>query len=149
MMNRRALGCDPADRSRRTVVHALHRRSDPQQLRHLLTATAFSKTNLLEPLAGARPRSSVWVCRRLYIGDVPTLRLFAAAREAAGVGADTIEGSPVGEVLDAARARYGERVDAVLPTCRVWVNGAAAEEATAVDTADEVALLPPVSGGCS
>ncbi len=86
---------------------------------------------------------------RLYIGAVPTLRLFASAREAAGVGADTIDGATVGEVLDAARHRYGERFDAVLPTCRIWVNGAAAEATTTVDAADEVAVLPPVSGGCS
>ena len=35
----------------------------------------------------------------LYIGAVATLRLFASAREAAGVGADTFDGTTVGEVL--------------------------------------------------
>lgn len=50
-------------------------------------------------------------------------------------------------MLDAACARYGERFVALLPTCRVWVNGEPADWADAVRDADEVAVLPPVSGG--
>ena len=38
---------------------------------------------------------------------VAVLRLFAAAREAAGTGRDDVPGATVGEVLDAAVARYG------------------------------------------
>ena len=76
------------------------------------------------------------------------LRLFAAAREAAGTGRDEIDGTTVGEVLDVARERYGERFAAVLDASRVWVNGEPAEPGDAVGDADEVAVLPPVSGGC-
>lgn len=75
------------------------------------------------------------------------LRLFASAREAAGTGRDTIPGSTVGEVLDAARARYGEPFAAVLGQCRVWRNGEPADVDEAVGEHDEVAVLPPVSGG--
>jgi MoaD family protein len=76
------------------------------------------------------------------------LRLFAGAREAAGRGSDEIEGRSVGEVLDAARQRYGDTFAAVLATSRVWVNGSPAERSDPVMTGDEVAVLPPVSGGC-
>ena len=41
-------------------------------------------------------------------GRVAVLRLFAGAREAAGVTHDEVPGATVGEVIDAARARYGE-----------------------------------------
>ena len=78
-----------------------------------------------------------------------TLRLFASAREAAGTARDTMPGSTVAEVLDAARARYGEDFAAVLGTCKVWVNGDEADDATPVRDADEVAVLPPVSGGAT
>lgn len=78
---------------------------------------------------------------------MPVLRLFAAAREAAGTGSVPLAGSTVGEVLATARARFGERFEAVLAGSRVWLNGEPATEADAVGDADEVAVLPPVSGG--
>lgn len=75
------------------------------------------------------------------------MRLFASAREAAGTARDTMPGGTVAEVLEAARQRYGDAFAAVLPTCKVWVNGDEAEPSMIVDDADEVAVLPPVSGG--
>jgi molybdopterin converting factor small subunit len=75
------------------------------------------------------------------------LRLFASAREAAGTNRDVLPGGTVGEVLDAARARYGARFSDLLATCRVWVNGESASDDTPVGESDEVAVLPPVSGG--
>ncbi len=75
------------------------------------------------------------------------LRLFASAREAAGTGLDSIEGDTVGAVLDQARRRYGEAFSSVLDGCRVWRNGQPAGAADTVDDDDEVAVLPPVSGG--
>jgi len=77
------------------------------------------------------------------------LRLFASAREAAGTARDVIDGSTVGAVLDAAEVRYGAGFSAVLATCRVWCNGEPAERADPVGPSDEVAVLPPVSGGSS
>jgi sulfur-carrier protein len=77
------------------------------------------------------------------------LRLFAQAREAAGRARDTVDGATVDEVLAAARARYGEEFAALLPTCRIWVNGEPADQADPVNAGDEVAVLPPVSGGGS
>jgi len=78
-----------------------------------------------------------------------TLRLFAAAREAAGCPTDTFDAPSLGDLLDAARARYGASFAAVLDASRVWVNGdePSAGSATALAPDDEVAVLPPVSGG--
>ena len=76
-----------------------------------------------------------------------TLRLFAAAREAAGTGRDDVEGATVGEVLAEARRRYGEGFAAVLDRSRVWRNGEPAAGGEPVGPEDEVAVPPPVSGG--
>ncbi len=78
-----------------------------------------------------------------------SLRLFAAAREAAGCAAVSVEANTVGDVLDAARARFGADFAAVLDTARVWVDGEEPREGDATVLADgsEVAVLPPVSGG--
>jgi len=81
------------------------------------------------------------------MATVPRLRLFAAAREAAGTGSDVVEGDTVREVLTAAEARYGARFADVLGTCRVWVNGEDISIDSTVGQHDEVAVLPPVSGG--
>jgi molybdopterin converting factor small subunit len=75
------------------------------------------------------------------------LRLFAAAREAAGTGTDELDGATVGAVLDAARERFGADFGAVLDGSRVWLNGSPAHNDQAVVDTDEVAVLPPVSGG--
>jgi MoaD family protein len=81
-----------------------------------------------------------------------TLRLFASAREAAGRGVDEydVDVTPsVGALLDAAGSAYGPTFEAVLATARVWVNGdePAHGRATRLVDGDEVAVLPPVSGG--
>jgi len=78
---------------------------------------------------------------------MPVLRLFAAAREAAGTGRDVVPGATVTEVLDVARARYGEAFATVLESCRVWVDGDVADHDAPLTDASEVAVLPPVSGG--
>lgn len=80
---------------------------------------------------------------------MPTLRLFASAREAAGVARVDLEGDTVAEILDQARDRYGARFTAVLAASRVWVNGQPADDATPISGFDVVAVLPPVSGGAA
>lgn len=75
------------------------------------------------------------------------IRLFAAARDAAGTARDELPGDTVGEVLAIARERYGARFDAVLATCRIWVNGEPAGPHDTISATDELAVLPPVSGG--
>lgn len=78
---------------------------------------------------------------------VAVVRLFAAAREAAGTGRDELPGDTVANVLAAAVERYGPSFAAVLATCRIWVNGDAVADDAKVGADDEVAVLPPVSGG--
>jgi len=53
----------------------------------------------------------------------------------------------VGDVLDAAVARYGTGLDAVIAFSAVWLNGEPASREMPVGDSDEVAVLPPVSGG--
>jgi molybdopterin converting factor small subunit len=98
-----------------------------------------------EQSAGSRFVAS----RRSTIGNMATVRLFAAARDAAGVGRDEVPGSTVDEVLRTARDRYGSTFEAVLGTCKIWVNGEPAAASDPIGTTDELAVLPPVSGGCT
>ena len=75
------------------------------------------------------------------------LRLFASIREAAGERVVAVAGATVDEVIWGAEARFGETFAALVPTCRVWLNGEPTTGSAPVTDADEVALLPPVSGG--
>jgi molybdopterin synthase sulfur carrier subunit len=77
-----------------------------------------------------------------------TLRLFAAAREAAGTAVETVNAGTVGAVLAEASARHGAHFTAVLGQCRVWLNGEPTDLLAPVGEGDEIAVLPPVSGGC-
>jgi sulfur-carrier protein len=76
-----------------------------------------------------------------------TMRLFASARDAAGTGRDVVEGDTVADVLAEAERRYGRQFSDVLVNSRVWLNGDAVSLDTEVGPHDEVAVLPPVSGG--
>lgn len=76
-----------------------------------------------------------------------TLRLFANLRELAGVSKVEVEGATVGEVIDAASARFGPIFQAGLGSAAVWRNGEQASVSDPVGPSDEVALIPPVSGG--
>lgn len=75
------------------------------------------------------------------------VRLFAGAREAAGTGRDEIGGANVDEVIAGAVDRYGTRFADILSTCKIWVNGEPVDGPRPVDDDDEIAVLPPVSGG--
>lgn len=74
--------------------------------------------------------------------------MFAQARVAAGTGADSVDGDTVAAVLDAAVERFGPEFERTLGTCAIWLNGEPVDRTVAVGPSDEVAVLPPVSGGC-
>jgi cyclic pyranopterin monophosphate synthase len=76
------------------------------------------------------------------------LRLFAAAREAAGSANFEVDAATVGQALKLACERFGPRFEDVLSYCTVVVG----DEQFTIDAAagleaEEIALLPPVSGG--
>ena len=76
-----------------------------------------------------------------------TLRLFASIREIAGVNQIDFDAQTVGEVVGLAVEKFGPDFASILPACRIWVNGNPANEDDKVFDSDEVAILPPVSGG--
>ncbi len=78
---------------------------------------------------------------------VVTLRLFAGAREAAGTGAAVYEASTVRELLSIAENDFGDEFSKILTISRVWLNGDPVEGDSQISDGDEVAVLPPVSGG--
>jgi molybdopterin converting factor small subunit len=77
------------------------------------------------------------------------VRFFAAARDAAGTRQVDVAPQPLGALLEQLRIEHGAPFAAVLDTARVWVNGdePADGESTLLAAGDEVAVLPPVSGG--
>jgi molybdopterin synthase sulfur carrier subunit len=80
---------------------------------------------------------------------VPTVLLFAQAREAAGTREVELEGTTVMEVLAAADERFGPEFARLRTSCSVAVDGevVAAEAWDRTPAGAEVAVLPPVSGG--
>jgi len=78
---------------------------------------------------------------------VARLRLFGPLRDLAGTGVADVPAGRVGEVLDLADARFGEAFARAARGCRIWVNGEPAGRESDLGEADELALVPPVSGG--
>ncbi|HTW07772.1 MAG TPA: MoaD/ThiS family protein [Acidimicrobiales bacterium] len=78
-----------------------------------------------------------------------TVLFFASAREAAGVARTAVnaDGTTVDQLAKQLCATYGPGLEAVMATCATWVNGAPAKAATLLVAGDEVAVVPPVSGG--
>ena len=78
---------------------------------------------------------------------MPSVLMFAQAREAAGVSRVNSEGATVADVVQDLRARFGEEFSEVIATSTIWCNGERAQPGDSVHSGDEVAILPPVSGG--
>ena len=75
------------------------------------------------------------------------LLLFAGLREAAGQSRLEADAATVGELLDLASDRFGEDFRRGVARSAVWVNGDPAESDHPLADSDEVAVIPPVSGG--
>jgi len=82
-----------------------------------------------------------------YDVSMAVLLLFASAREVAGTPRVEIDAATVGDVISVATERFGPHFASVLTTCKIWLNGEEVHETTPVTGKDEVAVLPPVSGG--
>ena len=78
---------------------------------------------------------------------MPEVLLFAQAREVAGRTGIMVEGTTVASVIEELIERFGPEFSDVVAVSNVWVNGEPAEPDSAVGVNDEVAILPPVSGG--
>lgn len=75
------------------------------------------------------------------------LRLFANLRELAGTSKAEFPGDTVEAVVAAAGEAYGTKFVDAVAHAGTWVNGDPATSKTAIGDSDEVALIPPVSGG--
>jgi MoaD family protein len=75
------------------------------------------------------------------------VRLFASLREIAGTSQLEADAPDVGTLLDDLRRRLGPEFSRVLSAGAVVVNGEASGRDRTLVPSDEVALLPPVSGG--
>jgi MoaD family protein len=75
------------------------------------------------------------------------VRLFAALRELADASRLEANGRTVGDIVDSLAAANGERFGQIAAVSSFVVNGDRATRDTAVADGDEVAILPPVSGG--
>jgi molybdopterin converting factor small subunit len=76
-----------------------------------------------------------------------TLLLFGPARSAAGLHRVTIDATSLAELCLVASRRFGPEFDAVLRTAAVWVNGEPVAGDPPLGESDEIAVIPPVSGG--
>ncbi len=76
-----------------------------------------------------------------------TLLLFGPARTAAGRRRATIDATSLGELRLVACRQFGAEFEAVLRTSAVWLNGEPASGDAPIGELDEVAIVPPVSGG--
>lgn len=75
------------------------------------------------------------------------LRLFGPARQAAGVARADVPGGSVADVLAEAVRRYGPGFAEVVAVSSVWLNGESSTPTAMVTDRDELAVVPPVSGG--
>jgi len=73
--------------------------------------------------------------------------LFAALRELAGASRLEADAPDVGSLLDELAAKYGSEFERIVRSGTVLVDGERAERERPLSANDEVALLPPVSGG--
>lgn len=81
------------------------------------------------------------------VHPVPTVLFFAQARDVTGARSVEVSPASLGEILDELTVRYGQPFAEVLRYSKIWINGEPAERLDAVTANDEVAVLPPVSGG--
>ena len=75
------------------------------------------------------------------------VRLFAEAAEIAGDRVLDVEATSLEVVSNYLKQEYGKSMVEVLQTSQVWVNGQPQIETDLITSTDEVAIIPPVSGG--
>jgi diacylglycerol kinase family enzyme/molybdopterin converting factor small subunit len=78
---------------------------------------------------------------------VARVRLFAALRDLAGEREIDVEGATVEEIVGALTEKFGDRFGAIARSGSAVVDGERVEWTHRLNGTEEVALLPPVSGG--
>lgn len=80
-----------------------------------------------------------------------TVRYWAAAKSAAGLGADVVEAATLHDALEAVRARHDERFAQVLTRCSLLVDGdpvgTREHHAISLSAGSLIDCLPPFAGG--
>ena len=84
---------------------------------------------------------------RRYHAIHGTTSTICPGREAAGTNEAEFVGATVSDVLNEAIATFGTAFADVVAMSKVWVNGEEVPLSHHVGDNDEVAVLPPVSGG--
>lgn len=80
-------------------------------------------------------------------GVVVTLLYFAQARQAAGTAREIGHAESLAELIGDAERRHGPGFADIVAISRIWRNGEPTDGAVMLSDGDEVAVLPPVSGG--
>jgi MoaD family protein len=75
------------------------------------------------------------------------VRLFAALRELAGSSVLEVDAPDVGSLLHQLSDKFGPEFERIIAAGAVVVDGETVDRAQALQPDNEVALLPPVSGG--
>jgi len=75
------------------------------------------------------------------------VRLFAALREIAGASELELNAPDVGSLLDQLSDRFGPEFERIISAGAVVVDGETVDRERTLHPDDDVALLPPVSGG--
>jgi MoaD family protein len=75
------------------------------------------------------------------------IKLFAALRDIAGTSLLDVDAPDVATLREDLSAKFGEEFERILAAGAVIVDGEKADPGRSLKPGDEVALLPPVSGG--
>jgi molybdopterin synthase sulfur carrier subunit len=75
------------------------------------------------------------------------VRLFAALRDLAGASRLEVDAPDVEALVHTLTERFGEEFGRIARAGAVVIDGETADPSRPLDAKDEVALLPPVSGG--
>lgn len=59
----------------------------------------------------------------------------------------SVEATTVAQAIDVVCSKYGDDFGAVVNSSKVWLNGSPTQPAAKLRDTDELAILPPVSGG--
>ncbi len=76
-----------------------------------------------------------------------TLLFLGPARSVAGVGSLEIPATTVDQAIGFAISQYGSEMEAMVKSSRIWLNGDEASPHDVVTESDELAIVPPSSGG--